>query len=142
MPDFGNAGELTVRAHDVATTVKLSEGEYIHYTLTVQGAEPIFTFACEHNDRLSEHDFAGHPKQVYEWTWGRSTSLDDIPNESEDASDDVYVVTMAFVTAIKYTLLAEKCDANDQVIRTLKDIDYESQDPTDTFTESLRVLTD
>jgi hypothetical protein len=141
MPDFGNAGKLTVREHDVAALVKLSEGEYIHYQLTVEGAEPIFTFACTHSDRLSADDFDGHPKQVYEWTWGRSESLDDLPNEPTDSADDTYVVSMAFITAIKYTLVAEKRDANDDVMRTLKDIDYESQDPEDSFTETLRVFT-
>jgi hypothetical protein len=141
MPDFGNAGTITVREHDVAALIKLSVGEYIHYQLTVQGAEPIFTFACTHSDRLSADNFDGHPKQVYEWTWGRSGSLDDLPNEPADSDDDTYVVSMSFITAIKYTLVAEKRDANDDVMRTLKDIDYESQDPEDSFTEILRVFT-
>jgi hypothetical protein len=141
MPDFGNAGEITIRVHDIATTVKLPEGEYLHYELTVEGAEPIFTFACKHKARLSEHDFVDHPKQIYKWTWGRADSLDDLPNEPEDSFDDVYVVTMSFITAVKYTLVVEQRDANDDVIQTLKDIDYESQDPVDTFTESLRVFT-
>jgi hypothetical protein len=141
MPSFGNAGKLTIRTHDVAALVKLSVGEYIHYKLTVQGAEPIFTFACKHKARLSENEFAGHPKQVYEWTWSRAASLGQLPNEINDASDDMYVVTLAFITAIKYTLKVEQRNSSDGVIRTLKDIDYESQDPQDTFTEILRVFT-
>ena len=141
MSDFGSTGKLTIRAHDVAAMVKLSVGEYIHYKLTVQGAEPIFTYACKHRARLSEHQFSGHPKQVYEWTWCRTTELNGVPNQRNDASDDMYVVTMAFITALKYTLVAEQRDRNDGTVRVLKDIDYESQSPEDTFTETLRVFT-
>jgi hypothetical protein len=141
MSDFGKDGKLTIRAHDVAAMVKLSAGEYIFYKLTVQGAEAIFTYACKHKARLSEHQFSGHPKQVYEWTWCRTAKLDGMPNQPNDAGDDMYVVTMAFITTLKYTLVVEQRAENDSVIRTLKDIDYESQAPEDTFTETLRVFT-
>jgi hypothetical protein len=141
MADFGNAGKLTIRKHDVAALVSLSNQEYLFYKLTVKGADPIFTFACIHRARLSEHQFPGHPKQVYEWTWSRPTSLPNVPNETTDAPDDMYGVAMSFIAAIKYTLLVEQRDRNDQVVRVLKDIDYESNDPHDNFTESLRVFT-
>jgi hypothetical protein len=141
MADFGKAGKLTIRSHDVAVVVNLTKNEYIHYKLTVQGADPIFTFACKHGARLSEHQFSGHPKQVYEWTWQRSSPLTNVPNQPSDAADDMYGVAMSFLAAIKYTLVVEHRDQNDKKIRTLKDVDYESQDPHDNFTESLRVFT-
>ena len=141
MADFGKAGKLTIRTHDVAVIINLTNKEYIHYKLSVQGADPIFTFACMHGARLSEHQFSGHPKQTYEWTWARSAALPNVPNESNDASDDMYGVAMSFLAAIKYTLVVEHRDQSDKKIRTLKDIDYESKDPHDNFTESLRVFT-
>jgi len=142
MADFGKAGKLTIRTDDVAAVVSLSGGEYLSYKLTVEGANPIFTFACKHNPRLSEHEFAGHPKQVYEWTWSRPTpGATGVPNEKSDAVDDLYVVAMAFIAAVKYTLVIEHRDRNNKVIRKLQDIDYESQDPEDNFTESLRIFT-
>jgi len=141
MADFGKAGKLTIRKHDVAALVNLTNKEYLSYKLTVQGADPIFTFACTHGARLSEHQFAGHPKKVYEWTWCRPTALAAVPNESSDAPDDMYGVAMSFLAAVKYTLLVEQRDQTDQLVRTLKDIDYESQDPHDNFTESLRIFT-
>jgi hypothetical protein len=142
MADFGKAGKLTVRTHDVAALINLSAGEYIFYKLTVKGAEPLFTYACKDRARLSEHQFQGHPKKTYEWTWSRNQPLAaGIPNENGDAPDDLYVVSMSFIAAIKYTLLVEQRRADDSVIRKLKDIDYESQSPEDNFTETLRVFT-
>jgi len=83
MADFGKSGKLTIRTHDVAALVSLTNKEYLYYKLTVQGAEPIFTFACMHGPRLSEHQFSGHPKKVYEWTWCRPTpGTSGVPNEN------------------------------------------------------------
>lgn len=134
MPDFGVAGKITVREFDGAVKVRVGQGEHLFFRLTVQGAEPIFTFACKHKARLSEHEFPGHPKKVYEWTWSRSA-------DESDASDDMYGVAMTFLTAIRYTLLVEHRDAQGTLINLLKDIDYESQHPQDNFTETLRVFT-
>lgn len=141
MADFGKAGKVTIRHHDVAALVNFTKNEYLFYKLTVQGAEPIFTFACMHGSRMSEHQFAGHPKQVYEWTWRRSSPLPNVSNHPSDAPDDMYVVAMSFIAAVKYTLLVEQRDSADNLIRTLKDVDYESQAPQDNFTETLRVFT-
>jgi hypothetical protein len=141
MSDFGKAGKLTIRTHDVAAVINLSVGEYLYYKLTVSGASPIFTFACKHHARLSEHQFAGHPKETYEWTWCRPTAgAAGVPDEKSDAADDMYGVAMSFIAAIKYTLLVEHRGKDDSLIRKLKDIDYESQDPHDNFTESLRLF--
>jgi len=134
MPDFGVAGKLTVREFDGAVKVRISSGEYLFFRLTVQGAVPLFTFACKHQPRLSEHQFPGHPKKVYEWTWSKGT-------DESDAQDDMYGVAMSFLTAIRYTLVCEHRDAKDNLINLLKDIDYESQHPADNFTETLSVFT-
>ena len=134
MPDFGVAGKLTVREFDGAVKVRISSGEYLFFRLTVQGAVPLFTFACKHQPRLSEHQFPGHPKKVYEWTWSKGT-------DESDAQDDMYGVAMSFLTAIRYTLVVEHRDAEDNLINLLKDIDYESNHPADNFTETLRVFT-
>jgi len=134
MADFGVAGKLTIREYDGAVKVRVSQGEYLYFRLTVKGAEGIFTFACKHKARLSEHQFAGHPKQVYEWTWSKG-------QDESDLKMDMYALGMSFMTAIRYTLLVEHRDANDAMIDLLKDIDYESDHPTDNYTETLRVLT-
>jgi hypothetical protein len=114
--------------------VNTTGGEYLYFKVTVKGAEPIFTFACKHRARRSAQQFSGHPKGEYEWTWSHN-------NNESDAADDMYVVGMLFITAIKYTLLVEHRSQDDQLINKLKDIDYESQEPSDSFTEALRVFT-
>jgi hypothetical protein len=133
MADFGKAGKRTIRSHDGAALVQVSTGEYLAYKLTVQGAIPLFTFACKHTSRRSQSDFPGHPKAVYEWTWSQNK------NES-DAADDVYGVAMMFLSALKYTLLVEHRRHDNSVIKTLQDIDYESTEHSDAFTEPLRVF--
>lgn len=133
MPDFGVAGKLTIREFDGAVKVRVSQGEYLFFRLTVKGAEPIFTFACQHKARVSEHEFPGHPKKVYEWTWSKN-------GDESDLKNDVYAITMSFITAIRYTLVVEHRNADDTLIDLLKDIDYESTNPTDNYTETLRIL--
>ncbi|HZI85250.1 MAG TPA: hypothetical protein VFD48_00340 [Pyrinomonadaceae bacterium] len=134
MSDFGVAGKLTIREFDAVVKVRVSNGEYLHFNLTVKGAEPIFSFVCKHRVRLSERDFDSHPKQVYAWTWSKGQ------NEA-DAADDTYGVIMSFIAAVRYTLRVEHRDRDDNLINLLKDIDYESQHAADSFTETIRVFT-
>ncbi len=133
MADFGNAGKRTARQQLGSVQVNRTAGEYLSYKLTVEGATPIFSFACEHRSLRSEKDFPGHPMREYEWLWGKDDA-------DSDADDDVYVVGMSFLTATKYTLRVEHRRDDDSVIKLLKDIDYESQDPNDNFKETLRVF--
>jgi hypothetical protein len=141
MPDFGNTGTITVRSSVPAVTVNVTDGEYLFYQLTVSGAVPIFVFACKHKSRFAGSDFDGHPKAVYEWTWSHPGEIsEDVPNVTSDGSPDNYGVVMHFAAAIKYTLLVEHRDSEDNLIDTLKDMDFESQAPEDEFSEGLRVV--
>jgi hypothetical protein len=134
MSDFGVAGKRTVREFDGAVKVHVSKGQHLFFRLTVQGAEPIFSFVCQDKARLSEHQFPGHPKKVYEWNWSKE-------GDESDRESDVYGVTMSFFTAIRYTLVVEHREDDGTLIDLLKDIDYESNHPADNFTETLRILT-
>lgn len=133
MADFGHAGVITVRERDNAVLVNVTAGEYLYFKVTVAGAEPIFTFACKHRKRFSAKDIPGHPKQVYEWTWGKSGA--DI-----DGPDDMHGVAMLFITAVQYTIYVEHRDATDAVVNLLKDLDFRSSDPADSFVETLRIF--
>ena len=133
MPDFGNAGKRTVRKYTPTVRVAITQGEYLFYRLTVWGAEGQFSFSCSHRTLRSAADFPGHPKQVYEWTWGQKAS-------DKDDDDDIYGVRMAFITATKYTLLVEHRRKDGSVIQLLTDIDYESTDPGDSYQEDLHVV--
>ncbi len=132
MTDFGISGKRTVRTDVVAVKVNLAQSEYLYYRLTVEGAEAVFEFGCEHRSMISQNDFTDHPKAEYEWDWGKKP-------EDRDAPRDTYGVDVLFLTATKYTLLAEHRDKDKKVIQVLKDIDYESQNPKDKFHETLSV---
>ena len=134
MADFGKMGKVTLRTDNVAALVNISTGEYLSYKLTVNGANPIFTYACEHKPRLSEHQFPGHPLNTYRWDWCRGAATD------SDSNDDMYAVTMSFIAALKYTLLIRQHDSTGAVIKTIKDVDYESSSPKDNFTATLHIF--
>ena len=129
MSDFGNAGKLTIRVDNGAVMVKA--GQHIQYSLIVQGEIPIFAFACTHKARLSDKDFPG-PQQKYSWTWNYPADA--------DGADDVYVVEMSFLTALKYTLRAEVQTANGNVLSVIKDLDAESNDSNDEYPSSIEVI--
>jgi hypothetical protein len=129
MSDFGNAGKLTIRTDNGAVMVKA--GQQIQYTLTVQGEIPVFTFACTHKDRLTEESFP-QPQQKYSWTWKYPADA--------DGADDVYVVQMSFLTALKYTLRAELQTANGNLLSVIKDLDAESDDSNDKYPSSIEVI--
>jgi hypothetical protein len=135
-PDFGKAGKITIRKDKIGVGVDLGAGQYLFYRLTVKGAEPFFAWACEHDTRLTAGDFEGHPMRVYEWTWCRGGASD------KDADDDVYSVEMRFTAATKYTLFVEVRDVNNASVKTVKDLDFESQAPQDFFVSTLRVFVD
>ena len=65
---------------------------------------------------------------------------EDMPNFESDGSPDTYVVVMQFAAAIKYSLVVEHRDSDDNLIKTVKDMDFESQAPEDQFSEGLRVV--
>lgn len=134
MADFGKTGKVTIREDAVGVEVDVNGGQYLSYQLTAQGSGPIFKWACEHKLRLRQSDFAGHPKQTYEWTWSRQNSAEG------DSDDDIYTLEMRFSSAIKYTLVVELRDNSDQPIKTVKDVDFESQTPEDWFGSTLRIF--
>jgi hypothetical protein len=134
MAKFGKAGKRTVHTLKGAVEVAISEGEFLAYTLTVDGAIPLFTYACKHTARLSQDDFEGHPKAVYEWSWSKDS-------DESDSDDDVYSVAMLFLSALKYNLVVEHFRQDNSLIETLQNIDYESTESSDAFTEPLRVFT-
>lgn len=141
MPDFGNAGQITQRVDHASTVVNRSNGEYLFYKVTVSGAKPKFTYVFE-QQTLSQNQFDGDPKEIYEWTWCRSANLSpDSPNVTGNSANDTQEVQMHFLTAIKYTLLIEQRHPDDSLVKVLKDVDYASQDPSDTFFATLQVLT-
>lgn len=131
MADFGKAGKVTVRTDRVSTSVNLTGGEFLSYKVSVQGPVPDFTFSCSHRSRFSASELPGHPKDVYEWDWKQ---------DDKDGDDDEYGLLMSFTGATKYTLVVQVRSSSGAVRKTVKDVDYESSEPKDSFLASLLVL--
>lgn len=127
------AVKITARKRKVAVDVKFSQGEYLHFKVTVGGPVASFAFACKHHPILESTpaDFPGHPQKVYEWDIKASDVHDD---------DDTYVLLVNFITNEKYTYVVEHRKADDSVIEVLKDLDFESSVGTDRHREDLRVF--
>jgi hypothetical protein len=136
MGSFGKAGNREDKTDIQSVMVRISQKEFIVYTLTVDAGEPIFTFSCEHRALWSADNDPGHPKKTYTWKWSKNDFGDDAPNP---IFGDVYGVRMVFTAASKYVLLVEYHD-KDGGVHTLKDITYTSSNPKDWFQEELQVF--
>ena len=144
MADFGQAGKITVRGmRREIVRLHPNEGQYLYFKLTVRGGTPIFNFLRDNLRLIREESFSGHPKQVYQWTLGRKTTPTDPDEEmltvNTENDDHMYLVGMNFANTVEYTLLVEHRDAEDNVIRVLKDMDFESNNSLDFFRELLEV---
>jgi hypothetical protein len=142
--DFGQGGTRTVTTFNATATANGPAGEHLAYKVTVQGGMPSFVFTCQHQNQTpitSADKFQGHPKQVY--TWKLWKTLPANASATDFATDtiplDSFTVSMSFLGAIAYTLQIELHDQNDQVIKTLQNINYKSQIPNDVAMETLTV---
>ena len=130
---FPEAGTRTARYSVNAVELNNAAGEHLFFRLTAEGGQPAFAFGCTHHNVLKADDFPGHPKEVYEWTWGKKKG-------EIDAANDLYVLALSFAGIVKYTLVVELRASDDSLKLALKDVNFESQKPTDKFRETLRVL--
>lgn len=131
---FGKAGTRDERTYITSVTVQFDEAEYLHFKVTVSGAEPLLSFACKDQERLSQSDFPNHPTDIYQWDLGSGK------DQEPDQKEDVYALGMLFTTAVKYTLEVEHRRENGDVITQLIDVDYESTAPEDKYREILSVF--
>jgi hypothetical protein len=118
----------TARVSFLNVFVDRSSGEYLRFRIEAKGATPTFTFLSRHGVFFSASDFSGHPKSTYQRKF---------PQASENlvAKKAAYSLTFGFLGATSYTLVVELRDANDAVIKTIKDIDYVRDNQTDVFSE-------
>ena len=115
-----------VRANDSEVEVNLSGGEYIDYSLTVSGARGAFSLT-DGKKRVVMMDSDWPASQR---TFHRRWPLD-TPQAPPEASV-MHTLTFSFFTAFKYSYVASLCSADGKVLRIIKDMDFESQNPLDT----------
>jgi hypothetical protein len=104
-------------------TVKVGNGQHLHYFITVQGDTPVFSLSCRHKTHFNAKTL-GARKKNYEVIWP-GTSGDEEPAQDGEA----YSFSMSFAAALKYTLRLELHDSNHQLVGDglIIDADYESE---------------
>jgi hypothetical protein len=117
---------------DVTQTIRVNRGDvlvdsgqHLHYTISVDGAEPVFNLACQHKIHFADDTLGLHKN--YDVVWPSSSGDD----HSEDGED--YTFSMAFISALKYTIRVELHDADHNLVGDddgiVLDADYESENP-------------
>ena len=127
----------TIRNETKTISIKLSDiknGEYLLYKLKVGGNQGIFSIVDEKSRVLIKSPDFPNPQQDYLLKWPKTPS--DIPPEK----DIIYTLVISFVTATKYTYVVEYFKTDGSLPVTLKDIDYESRNVTDSDYNTLRII--
>lgn len=128
----------TIRKSFFNCAVNRSAREFLQFQITANGPTATFAFASQddsngnHETYFQASGFAGHPKTNYDRQWP-------LPGDRVIAPTAICALTFGFLGATKYTLLVELRDANNTVVSTIKDIDYERDDQTDVFSELFQI---
>jgi hypothetical protein len=113
-------------------TIGQSAGEYLRFRIDARGATPTFNFLSRHGLFFSASDFSGHPKATYVRKFP-------LASDQLGAKTAIYSLTFGFLGATAYTLLAEVRNASNQLVRVIKDIEYQRDDQTDLFPELFEI---
>ena len=127
----------TIRNETRAISLKstdLLNGEHLVYKLKVMGSQGIFSIVDEKSRILLKSTDFPVPQAEYSRVWPASPQ--DIPPEK----DLIYTLVVSFSKATKYTYSIEHHKADGSVPTTLKSIDFESKNVTDSDYNTLRVL--
>jgi hypothetical protein len=131
---FPTEGTATVRANEAARIVNTSANrELIICTVTSRGGGvPTFIFTRDGIEEQRASLFEGHPADRYQWILSRDDGT--LPD-----GKSMFVLSLAF-TSTQYTYLMEHCDEFGARIAVLKDIDYESANGEDVFSEAIQIF--
>ena len=131
---FPLAGSETIRINEAGAVVDAAAQEMIICTVTVEGGLPAFVFTRGDATLQDARLMPGHPKKMYQWMLSHADGTLTV----EDAP---YTLVVSFVGAFKYTYVMELTDVFGARKSLLKDIDYESSEPTDTRSETILIGT-
>lgn len=131
---FPLAGTETIRANEAGAVVDAAAQQMIICTITVEGGMPAFVFTRDSVTLQDARTTAGHPKKKYQWVLSHADGTLTV----EDAA---YTLVVSFAGAFKYTYVMELCDAVGARLVLLKDVDYESAEPTDIRAENILIGT-
>jgi hypothetical protein len=128
MADFGKAGIRTVHIDKAGGVIDLTAGQSVMCTLDARGGTPLFTFACTHRNLFTPQ---GPIEDRYQW-------IDFDDTGSSGPNGDVHVLTLQFSAgATRYRFRMEVFDVDFALVKTLKDIEYETTNPNDFTVEPI-----
>jgi hypothetical protein len=109
-----------------------TSGEFLRFTLTVEGPAPIFSFNSSVKGVLFEaRDFMDHATDKYEW--------EHLKNPSDAQAFELLDLHIAFLANKEYRYKVERCAGDGSVIAVVMEIDF-SGDPTDHTAESFLLM--
>jgi hypothetical protein len=127
----------TIRNETKAISLKFSDlnkGEFLLYKLKVWGNQGIFSIVDEKSRTLIKSTEFPNPQDDYLRKW--PNAQEDIPAEK----DIIYTLVVSFNKATKYTYIVEHHKADGSTPVTIKNIDFESMNSTDSDYNTLRIL--
>jgi hypothetical protein len=138
----------TVRKNDAAVALTGASDEVLEYRLKVSGARANFAWVDDKGTTILTHlDFG----LVNEVVWQLQSAKPDgkvvltVPQkasyrrEEDPGTMAAYTVSLAFVTAVAYTLTVIRKDAAGAEAGRPTDLDYKMEQPTDIANEGLDV---
>jgi hypothetical protein len=127
----------TVRNETKAVSLKLSDlnnGEYLMYKLKVWGSQGTFSIVDEKSRVLIKNTDFHKSQEDYVRKWPISPA--DIPAEK----DIIYTLVVSFNKAKKYSYVVEQHKKDGSLPVILKNLDFESENATDSDYNTLRIL--
>lgn len=109
--------------------VNVTKFEYLHFTVTVGGPRPIFTFSGKSHE-VQASDFPNDQK-IFEW--------DHLKKPEEHEQLGLLAIQLSFFANKAYEYKVELRDRDDKPVNTSMDIQY-TGDPLDTAPESFNVM--
>ena len=136
---------VTTRTSLSAITVAGSGGNFLRFEVRAAGAVPLFAFAsvdtagAQHNLNDATQ-FPGHPLPTYTWRL-RPRGAHNAPPADVVATDvrEEYGLALAWSGVTTYDIKTEEINGAGAVVRTVKDMTLQSNDPTAAFDIVLKV---
>lgn len=119
----------------LAVELNVTEGEYLVYEVSFQGAQGVFSIVDQHGTIILSPASGPVAPGQYQKKWPANMSEVKIPDDLN------HTLGIHFIGAVKYTYKATQYNKADQQISVCKNCEYESNTPTDSYFAHLRILT-
>ena len=120
--------------NEVVVRLDLTHDEYLLYYIEVTGAKGIFALLDNKNRLIFSQEDWPSPQKIYQRKWPQK------PAEVPPENDFTQAMGFHFITTLKYIYKVTRHASDGTPLEVLKDCVYESNDPRDSYFESLRIF--